>query len=328
MDWNRKRILVTGAGGFIGSHLVEKLIQMSAHVVAFVHYNSRNDLGALEAISNKQLSGISIKMGDLRDGDAVRRVMRNIDIVFHLGAHVGIPYSYLNPRDVIETNIVGTLNILNAARDLCPEKIIQTSTSEVFGTAKYIPIDEDHPVNLQSPYAASKAGADFLSLSFYRSFEVPVAILRPFNTYGPRQSARAVIPTIICQALTAKTVKLGSLWPKRDLTFVKDTIRGFLRLAESDVLGQGVNIGSNREISIGDLALKIFELLGKDVAIVNEEERKRPGNSEVERLCADNSRAKAMIGWEPKYTLNEGLSCTIEWIKNHLDVYKAGNYVI
>jgi len=267
-------------------------------------------------------------MGDLRDGEAIRRVMKNRDVIFHLGALIAIPYSYLNPRDVVETNIIGTLNILQAARDLYLEKIIHTSTSEVFGTAQYIPIDEKHLLNPQSPYAASKAGADFLSLSFYRSFNLPVAILRPFNTYGPRQSARAVIPTIISQALTKNVIKLGSLWPTRDLTFVKDTVKGFIKLAESDVLGQAVNIGSNSEISIGNLAQKIITLMGKEIDIINEDKRVRPEKSEVERLCVDSTKARSLIGWEPKYTLDEGLKITIQWVNNHLKLFKPREYVI
>jgi len=328
MKWDNKRILVTGAGGFIGSHLVDELVQMGCDVVAFAHYNSRNDLGALEFLSKETLSRVTIKMGDLRDGEAIRRVMKNRDVIFHLGALIAIPYSYLNPRDVVETNIIGTLNILQAARDLYLEKIIHTSTSEVFGTAQYIPIDEKHLLNPQSPYAASKAGADFLSLSFYRSFNLPVAILRPFNTYGPRQSARAVIPTIISQALTKNVIKLGSLWPTRDLTFVKDTVKGFIKLAESDVLGQAVNIGSNSEISIGNLAQKIITLMGKEIDIINEDKRVRPEKSEVERLCVDSTKARSLIGWEPKYTLDEGLKITIQWVNNHLKLFKPREYVI
>ena len=328
MKWDKKRVLVTGAGGFIGSHLVEELLRRQADIRAFVRYNSRNNWGALEYLPKDQLSKVTVKMGDLRDADAVRNAVKDRDIIFHLGALIGIPYSYVNPRDVVETNIIGTLNILQAARDFCPEKVIHTSTSEIFGTAQYIPIDEKHPINPQSPYAASKAGADFLALSFYRTFDLPVAILRPFNTYGPRQSLRAVIPTIITQALTSNVVKLGALTTTRDLTFVKDTANGFIKLAESSVLGQVVNIGSNSEISIGELARKIIALIGKKVDIISEEARKRPEKSEVERLRIDNSSAKSLIGWATKYTLDEGLMETIAWIKNHLELYKPEQYVI
>jgi NAD dependent epimerase/dehydratase len=328
MKWSNKRVLVTGAGGFIGSHLVETLLEMDADVVAFVRYNSRNDWGALEFLSKEQLSSITVEAGDLRDAEAVRKAMKDVDIVFHLGALIGIPYSYVNPREVVDVNIMGTLNILQAGVDLCPEKIVHTSTSEIFGTAQYIPIDEKHPVNPQSPYAASKVGADFLALSFYRSFDLPVSILRPFNTYGPRQSARAVIPTIITQALTADVVKLGNLTSTRDLTFVKDTARGFIKLAESNVVGQTINIGSNIEISIGDLAKKIIELIGKNVKVISEERRKRPPKSEVERLCVDNSNAKKTIGWEPTTPLEKGLRKTIDWISQNLDLYKTDRYIV
>jgi len=328
MKWSNKRVLVTGAGGFIGSHLVESLLEMDADVVAFVRYNSRNDWGAIEFLSKEQLSSITIVAGDLRDVDAVRRAMKDVDIVFHLGALIGIPYSYVNPREVVDVNIMGTLNILQAGVDLCPEKIIHTSTSEIFGTAQYVPIDEKHPVNPQSPYAASKVGADFLALSFYRSFDLPVSILRPFNTYGPRQSARAVIPTIITQALTTDVIKLGNLTSTRDLTFVKDTAKGFIKLAESNVVGQTINIGSNIEISIGDLAKKIIKLTGKDVKIISEEKRKRPPKSEVERLRIDNSNAKKAIGWEPTTSLEVGLRKTIDWISQNLDLYKIDRYVV
>lgn len=328
MKWSNKRVLVTGAGGFIGSHLVETLLEMDVDVVAFVRYNSRNDWGALEFLSKEQLSSVTVEAGDLRDAEAVRRAMNDVDIVFHLGALIGIPYSYVNPREVVDVNIMGTLNILQAGAELRPEKIIHTSTSEIFGTAQYVPIDEKHPINPQSPYAASKVGADFLALSFYRSFDLPVAVLRPFNTYGPRQSARAVIPTIITQALTTNVVKLGNLTSTRDLTFVKDTAKGFIKLAESNVVGQTINIGSNIEISIGDLAKKIIKLTGKDVKIISEEKRKRPPKSEVERLRIDNSNAKKTIGWEPTTSLESGTKKTIDWISQNLDLYKTDRYVV
>lgn len=328
IKWNNKRVLVTGAGGFIGSHLVEELLGLNANVTAFIRYNSRNSIGSLEFLSKDQLSSLTLKMGDLRDSDSVRNALRDIDIVFHLGAIISIPYSYVSPKETAETNFTGTANVLQSARDSSIEKLIHTSSSEIFGTAQYIPIDGKHPINPQSPYAASKAGADFLALSFHRSFDLPVAILRPFNTYGPRQSARAVIPTIISQALMSNSIRLGSLNTTRDLTFVKDTVKGFIKLAESDIIGQVVNIGSNFEISINDLVKKISQLMSKDLSVIVEQERMRPPESEVERLRVDNSVAKSLIGWEPEYSLEKGLQKTIEWIQEHIEIYRPERYVI
>jgi len=329
MNWNNKKVLVTGAGGFIASHLVERLVGEGAQVRAFVRYNSRNDVGMLRTVSPEIFSQLEIMRGDLRDIEAVRNAVRNVDTVFHLGALIAIPYSYVNPREVIDVNIMGTMNVLMAARDFGVRRVVHTSTSEVYGTAQYIPIDESHPLHGQSPYSASKIGADKIAESFYRSFDVPVVTLRPFNTYGPRQSTRAVIPTIIMQALTREEVKLGSLEPSRDFTFVTDTANGFLRVAEADnVLGEEINLGNDNTIRIGDLVHKIFGIIGKTPIIVTDEQRVRPGKSEVMKLWASNKKAKEIIGWEPRVTLDEGLLETIEWISGHLDLYRSDQYTV
>lgn len=330
MNLSNKRILVTGAGGFIGSHLVEELVKKGCKVRAFVHYNSFNRWGWLDYVDKKIKNSIEIFAGDVRDPNGVKESMRNIDVVFHLAALIGIPYSYHSPDTYVDTNIKGTLNILQAARDLGTEKVICTSTSEVYGTAQFVPITEEHPINPQSPYSATKASADFLVLSFYRSFNLPVSIIRPFNTYGPRQSARAVIPTIITQIASGKTIiKLGSISPTRDLTYVKDTVEGFIKVAESEKsIGKVINIGSNFEISIGDLAILISKLMDTKVKIEEEEQRQRPEKSEVERLWADNTKAKRLLEWSPKYTLEEGLKETINWFSNqdNLRFYKPNIY--
>ena len=325
--WNRKRVLVTGAGGFIGSHLTEHLVELGANVKAFVRYNSRNDWGLLELLPKDKLDEIEVIMGDLKDADAVRHAAKDIDIIFHLGSLIAIPYSYIHPRETIETNIFGTLNVLMAAKENNIEKFIHTSTSEVYGTARYVPIDEDHPLQGQSPYSASKIGADKIAESFYRSFDMPIATIRPFNTYGPRQSARAVIPTIITQALTREKVFLGSLHPTRDYTYVKDVVEAFVKVAESHKsVGEVINIGSNFEISIGDLANKIFSLAGKNAEIITDPARVRPQDSEVERLWCDNTKAKRLLGWKPKTSLDESLKKAIEWISEHIDLYKPEIY--
>lgn len=328
VELSGKKLLITGAGGFIGSHLTERLTELGAEVTAFVHYNSRNYWGWLE--ESKYLKDIQVITGDIRDYDSVKNAMKGKDIVFHLAALIGIPYSYESPLAYIKTNIEGTYNILQTARELSIEKIIHTSTSEIYGTAQFVPITETHPINPQSPYAASKASADLLALTFYRSFETPVTIVRPFNTYGPRQSARAIIPTIITQiASNNYKIKLGSLFPTRDLTYVKDTVEGFIKVAESDKsIGEIINIGSNFEISIKDLVNLIAEIMNKGINIEAEEKRVRPENSEVERLLADTTKAKELIGWSPKYNLKEGLKETIDWIKSHLDLYKSEIYNI
>lgn len=329
MDWKGKKVLVTGAGGFIASHLVERLTKQGAQVRAFTRYNSRNDVGMLRLIAPEVFSQIEIVRGDLRDNEAVRNAVRGVDTVFHLGALIAIPYSYVNPREVIDVNTMGTVNVLMAARDFGLRRVVHTSTSEVYGTAQYVPIDEAHPLQGQSPYSASKIGADKIAESFYRSFDVPVVTLRPFNTYGPRQSARAVIPTIIMQALTRDEVKLGSLDPSRDFTFVADTADGFLRVAEADhVLGQEINLGNDNTIRIGDLVDKIFGIIGKTPRVVLDPQRIRPGKSEVMKLWASNRKAKEMIGWEPRISLDEGLRLTVEWISAHLDFYLTNEYAV
>ena len=329
MNWNGKKVLVTGAGGFIASHLVEHLVREGAQVRGFVRYNSRNDLGMLKWLAPEILSQVEIMQGDLRDNEAVRNAVRGMDTVFHLGALIAIPYSYVNPREVIDVNIMGTLNVLMAARDFGTRRVVHTSTSEVYGTAQYVPIDEKHPLQGQSPYSASKIGADRIAESFYRSFETPVVTLRPFNTFGPGQSMRAVIPTIIVQALTRDEVKLGSLEPSRDFTFAKDTANGFVKVAEAEgVLGEEINLGNDNTIRIGDLAEKIFKIIGKTPKIVADPQRVRPGKSEVMKLWASNEKAKRMIGWEPRISLDEGLRATIEWISAHIDLYRPDGYTV
>ncbi len=329
MNWQGKSVLVTGAGGFIGSHLTERLVREGARVRAFVRYNSRHDVGLLALLPAELLSAVEVVAGDLRDGEAVRQAMRNVEVVFHLGALIAIPYSYRHPREVIETNIMGTLNVLMAAWELGTRRIIHTSSSEVYGTALYVPIDEKHPLQGQSPYSASKIGADKIAESFFRSFGVPVAILRPFNTYGPRQSARAVIPTIITQALTSDRIRLGALDPKRDFTFVEDTVEGFLRMGLAEgVEGTEVNLGAETCLSIGELAHKILKLVGRDLPIICEEERLRPPHSEVMRLHADAQRAHQMLGWQPRVSLDEGLERTIAWIRAHLELYRPEVYEV
>jgi dTDP-glucose 4,6-dehydratase len=325
---NGKSVLVTGAGGFVGSHLTERLVGLGARVRAFVRYNSRNDRGLLDCLPGGLLKEVEVLPGDMRDLDAMRQACGGVKVVFHLGALIAIPYSYRNPREVIETNVLGTLNVLQAARDTGVERIIHTSTSEVYGTARQVPIDESHPIQGQSPYSASKIGADKLAESFYRSFGVPVCTLRPFNTYGPRQSARAVIPTIIAQALTGNEVYLGDLTPRRDLTYVGDTVEGFVRMAEAtdEVLGQEINLGTGVEISIGDLAQKIFALVGCSPQVVSENIRVRPKNSEVFRLLADNRKAARLLEWKPKTSLDDGLRHTIQWVKQNLSRYRPSEY--
>lgn len=321
-----KKVLVTGAGGFIGSHLTEKLSSLGHEVRAFVHYNSRNSWGWLD--SSKYKDRLEVISGDVRDADIVRYAMRDIDTVFHLAALIGIPYSYHSPEAYVDTNIKGTLNILQSARDFGIKKTIITSTSEIYGTAQFVPITELHPINPQSPYAASKSAADLMGLSFNRSFDLPVVVIRPFNTFGPRQSARAVIPTIITQILAGnKKIKLGSLDPTRDLTYVDDTVNGFIKASESKSgIGEVINLGSNNEISIRDLAKLISKIMGVSIAIDEDAARKRPVKSEVERLVADNSKAKKFLKWSPECDLEEGLKRTIGWFKKNNAKYKTDIY--
>jgi len=324
-----KRVLVTGAGGFIGSHLTERLVDLGADVSVFLRYNSRSDEGMIRQLPAETRKNMKLVYGELRELETVREAMRNIDVVFNLAALVSIPYSYLHPQEVIETNTIGTLNVLTAARDEEVEKIVQTSTSEVYGTARYVPIDEEHPKQPQSPYSASKIAADAIALSFYCSFNLPVAIIRPFNAYGPRQSDRAIIPSIISQALTKKEILVGDITPTRDFNFVTDTVEGFTKIAESqESIGQEINIGSGLEISIADLIQKIISATGREVKVVQEERRLRPEKSEVRRLCADNSKARKLIGWEPRVSLETGLKKTVEWVGSHGDFYKMDVYNI
>lgn len=327
MKIKEKKILVTGAGGFIGSHLVEKLVPLGSVVKCFVRYNSRSDWGHIETLPKNIIENLNVISGDLRDYNAIRNALKDVDIVFHLGAQVSIPYSYANPRETIETNIIGTLNVLTAARENGIQKIVHTSTSEVYGTAQYVPIDEKHPLQGQSPYSASKIGADKIAESFYLAFGLPVATIRPFNTFGPRQSARAVIPTIITQALTKEKILLGFLHPTRDYTYVDDLVQAFVRIAESPKsVGEVINIGSNFEISIGELAKKVIFLVGKDIEIVTDPSRQRPPKSEVERLWCNNIKAKELVGWKPSISLEDGLRKTIRSISERISYYKVDIY--
>jgi dTDP-glucose 4,6-dehydratase len=319
-----KKTLVTGAGGFIGSHLVEALVRMGAKVSVFVRYNSRGDLGLLERLPGEIKQEIEVFAGDLKDPEALRQPARGCELVFHLGSLIAIPYSYINPMDFVQTNIVGTANLLNSCLGDNVEKIVHTSTSEVYGTAVYCPMDEKHPLQAQSPYSATKIAADKLTESYHRAFGLPVAIARPFNTYGPRQSARAIIPTIILQALNGDKVMLGSVHPTRDFTYVEDTVSGLIELAKSpDSIGEVINIGCGREISIGELAQVILSIIGKKAEIFKEDRRVRPETSEVERLMCDNSKASKLLGWEPRTSLKEGLSRTIDWFKSHVGEYRT-----
>ena len=327
--WKNKTVLVTGGGGFIGSQLVERLVSAGAKVRAFVRYTSRNDLGLLRLAPPEIRSEFEVVPGDLRDDMAVKKAVDGCDYVFHLGALISIPYSYVHPVEVVETNILGTLNILNACREGGVTRLIHTSTSEVYGTAQYVPIDELHPLQGQSPYSASKIGADKLVESFFSAYELPVVTVRPFNTYGPRQSARAVIPTIITQAIANRTIKLGNLETTRDFTFVDDTINGFLKAAEVDnVTGRVFNLGTGQEIKIGELAELIIEEVGSDAKVVVDPNRLRPKDSEVLRLLSNNTYAQETMGWQPMYSLREGLAKTIDWIKDHLDLFNIGSYQI
>jgi dTDP-glucose 4,6-dehydratase len=325
--WQGKKILVTGAGGFIGSHLVERLHVEGARVRAFVRYNSRGDAGLLRQLPAEALTQIEIIGGDIRDSSAILRAAEGVDVFFHLGALISIPYSYLHPREVAESNFIGTLNALMACQQNKISRMIHTSTSEVYGTARYAPINEAHPLQGQSPYSASKIGADKLAESFYCAYNLPVVTVRPFNTFGPRQSARAVIPTIITQALAGTSVRLGNLDTTRDFTYVEDTVEGFFKAAETpEVEGQTFNLGTGQEIRVGDLADKIMQITGTQARVEKEAQRLRPEKSEVLRLISDNSLARASLGWSPRFSLEEGLVRTIEWIRSHLDMYKVGKY--
>ena len=336
MNLRGKKILVTGADGFIGSHLTEYLVNIGANVKTFVYYNSFNSWGWLDAVDSNIKSELDVFAGDIRDPHGVRKAMEGCDVVMHLAALIGIPYSYHSPDTYVDTNIKGTLNVLQAARELGVERVVHTSTSEVYGTARFVPMTEDHPLQGQSPYSASKIGADQMAHSFFLSFNTPVITIRPFNTYGPRQSARAVIPTVITQiSMGARQIKLGALHPTRDFNFVQDTVRGFVAVAECDAaVGQVINVGSGYEVSIEDTVNLIAELMGKNLEIVCDDLRMRPAGSEVERLWSDNSRAKALTGWAPLYSgvegLKRGLKETIAWYENSNNLlrYKVAAYNI
>lgn len=327
-----KKVLITGADGFIGSHLTETLLEEGYDVKAFTYYNSFNSWGWLDTLSKDKLKEIEVFTGDIRDPNGVREAMKGADEVFHLAALIAIPFSYHSPDSYVDTNIKGTLNVLQAARDLETERILVTSTSEVYGTAQYVPIDELHPYQGQSPYSATKIGADRLAESFYRSFNMPISIVRPFNTYGPRQSARAVIPTIITQLLSGETeIKLGSLTPTRDFNFVKDTARGFIEIAKSDrTIGEEINIATQDEISIGRLAEEMIRQINPNAKIVCDDQRLRPDKSEVNRLLGSNEKIKKLTDWSPSYTFEEGIRETIEWFRKpeNLAKYKADIYNI
>lgn len=320
------KTLVTGAGGFIASHLVEELVHKGHEVRAFIRYNSRNLWGWLE--DSPYRHSVEFISGDVRDYDLVKSAVEGCDTVFHLAALIGIPYSYVSPLAYVRTNVEGTYNVLQAARENGVQRVVHTSTSEIYGTAQYVPIDEAHPVNPQSPYAASKASADFLALSYHRSFGLPVVVVRPFNTYGPRQSARAIIPTVISQLLDGnESLSLGNLTPTRDLTFVSDTVSGFLAAAASpQTVGETVNLGTGSEISIGDLVAKIARIMGHEVKITSDEQRVRPAKSEVERLLSNPGKIRALTGWKADVALDKGLARTVEWMKERRSLYKSGIY--
>jgi len=332
MNLRNKTVLITGADGFIGSHLTERLLEEGCKVKAFVYYNSFNSWGWIDNFPKEKKDQIEIFAGDIRDPNGVRTAMKGVDVVFHLAALIAIPFSYHSPDSYIDTNVKGTLNIVQAAKDLGVERVLVTSTSEVYGTAQFIPITEQHPRQPQSPYSASKIGADCIAESFYRSFDLPLTIVRPFNTYGPRQSARAVIPTIITQLLNGKEeIHLGDTSPTRDLLFVKDTANGFVEIAKSDALiGQDCNIATQSEISVADLANELIEQINPNAKIVTDEKRLRPEKSEVFRLYGSNEKIKQFTSWKPEYSLTQGLAETIEWFRNpeNLKHYKADIYNI
>ena len=336
MHLEKKRVLVTGADGFIGSHLTEELVRRGCDVRAFVYYNSFDSWGWLDRSPDDIKSKLDVFAGDIRDGNAVKQAMKGCDVVFHLAALIGIPYSYVAPESYVDTNVKGSMNVLQAARELGTSKVVMTSTSEVYGSAKFVPIHEEHPIQAQSPYAATKAAADQLAMSYYQSFQTPVTIIRPFNTYGPRQSARAVIPTVITQIAAGKRkLKLGSVHTTRDFNFISDTVDGFIAGAESDAaLGQTINIGSNFEVSIEKTVQIIAGIFGHEVSFESEADRIRPENSEVVRLWADNAKAKKLLNWSPKYAgvdgLTRGLEKTVKWFTSadQLNRYKTDKYTI
>jgi NAD dependent epimerase/dehydratase len=322
-----KRVLVTGAGGFIASHLCELLVESEATVRGLVRYNSRNDPGMLNYIDPAVHSEIEVIAGDLRDGESVDRAVEGSEIVLHLGAQIAIPYSYVNPRDFFETNVLGTLNVAQASLNHSVDRLVHVSTSEVYGSAQTVPISESHPLEAQSPYAASKIAADKLIDSFHRSFELPATIVRPFNTYGPRQSARAVIPTIVSQALGADRVRLGSLHPRRDLTYAADTAAAFIAATDERAIGETIQLGTGTDVSIGEIVDLVGDILGRSLEVETDSQRVRPAASEVERLISTPARAAELIGWQPSVELRQGLTQTIEWIEANLGFYSVDEYV-
>lgn len=327
--WKNKKVLVTGAAGFIGSHLVERLVELGAEVTAFVHYNALGSRGLLDRLGLHEQQRIRVVLGDLREADALDEAMDGQEIVFHLAAIIAIPYSYLRPEHVVENNVHVTLNVLQAARRHKVQRIVHTSSSEVYGTARTVPIDEDHPLQAQSPYAASKIACDMLAQSFHLSYDLPVVTLRPFNTFGPRQSARAIVPTIITQALTRNEIFLGAMHPTRDLTYVADTVDGFIKIAQTPgIEGRTYNIGTGKEISVGELADRIVQLIGKDIPIIFDPTRIRPPASEVARLICNSERARRDLGWQANVSLEEGLRRTIDWIGENLAAYRTDIYNI
>ncbi|MCM1992641.1 NAD-dependent 4,6-dehydratase LegB [Oceanirhabdus seepicola] len=328
MDLKGKKVVITGADGFIGSYLTEKLIEIGADVTALVQYNSFNSWGNIDDFSEDKKNATKVVSGNVRDYDSMRRLIKGSEVVFHLASLIAIPYSYDSPMAYVKTNVEGTTNVLEACREWGVEKIIHTSTSETYGTALYVPIDEKHPMQAQSPYSAAKIAADMMAESFYRSFNLPVATIRPFNTYGPRQSARAVIPTIMSQVIAGKEeIKLGALSPLRDFNYVKDTAEAFIKIAESDkTIGEVINAASNSEISIGDLANKIFKISGRDIKIICDEERIRPEKSEVNRLFGDNKKILELTDWKPNYSLDQGLEETYRWIEKNMNRFKVDIY--
>lgn len=324
-----RKVLVTGAGGFIGGHLTAELARQGADVRALVRYNSRNQRGTLDWLEPDVVRDVDVVLGELRDVESVRRAMEGAEVVFHLAAMIAIPYSYVNPRDYFETNVLGSLNVAEAARDLGVPRVVHTSTSEVYGTARIVPITEDHPLEPGSPYAASKVGADKLMDSYHRSFELPVVIVRPFNTYGPHQSARAVTPTIIAQALAGGKLRLGSLDPRRDMTFVADTVAGFIAAAQSDAaVGRTVQLGTGHDLSIGDIVDTVGQILGRELEVELDPARVRPPESEVMRLVSDPALAAELMGWRPTVDLRQGLERTIDWIERNRERFRQEQYVI
>lgn len=324
-----RSVLVTGAGGFIGGHLTAALVRAGARVRGFVRYNSRNDRGTLTWFDEEVARDVEVVLGDLRDVESVARAVKDCELVLHLGAQIAIPYSYINPRDFFETNVLGSLNVAQAALDSGVEHLIHTSTSEVYGTAQSIPITEDHPLEAQSPYSASKVGADKLMDSYHRTYALPVTVVRPFNTYGPHQSARAIIPTIISQALVSDTLRLGSLEPRRDLTYVSDTAAGMIAAATAPAtVGRTIQLGTGHDVSVGQIVDMVADLLGKELSVEQESQRVRPPNSEVQRLLSDPAVAKELMGWQPQVTLREGLAQTLDWIAANAHRYRTDEYVV